>query len=191
MALAGQMQSLAIEMFGRVRATGLLRDDVTFLDVEFMLEFLAGFRLGDASRSAGLRQRYLAVTIRRAAGGTAHAAAQPGSDLAGADRALDQVARREPRPGPSVPGSPRPAGARRRGAGAPGEFLGPDDVRIARVQRQRIQPPAIRPMPPGDPQLLHRGPLRMAPGPREPGERRPGRAFRITAGPPGAHRRLA
>jgi hypothetical protein len=63
MALAGQMQSLAIEMFGRVRATGLLRDDVTFLDVEFMLEFLAGFRLGDASRSAGLRQRYLAVII--------------------------------------------------------------------------------------------------------------------------------
>jgi hypothetical protein len=50
-------------MFERVRATGLLRDDVTMLDVEFMLEFLAGFRLGDAARSAELRQRYLAVII--------------------------------------------------------------------------------------------------------------------------------
>src|SRR5215471_11593253 len=60
---AEQMQALAIEMFERVRGTGLLRDDVTFLDVEFMLEFLAGFRLGDAARSAELRQRYLAVII--------------------------------------------------------------------------------------------------------------------------------
>ena len=63
MALAEQMQSLAIEMFDRVRGTGLLRDDVTMLDVEFMLEFLAGFRLGDAARSAELRQRHLAVII--------------------------------------------------------------------------------------------------------------------------------
>src|SRR6266853_1638829 len=63
MALAEKMQSLAIEMFERVRGTGLMRDDVTFLDVEFMLEFLAGFRLGDAARSAELRQRYLAVII--------------------------------------------------------------------------------------------------------------------------------
>ncbi len=63
MALAEQMQALAIEMFERVKATGLLRDDVTFLDVEFMLEFLAGFRLGDAARSAELRQRHLAVII--------------------------------------------------------------------------------------------------------------------------------
>ena len=63
MALAEQMQALAIEMFERVRGTGLLRDDATFLDVEFMLEFLAGFRLGDAARSAELRQRYLAVII--------------------------------------------------------------------------------------------------------------------------------
>src|SRR6266566_7182107 len=63
MALAEQMQALAIEMFDRVSATGLLRDDVTLLDIEFMLEFLAGFRLGDAARSAELRQRYLAVII--------------------------------------------------------------------------------------------------------------------------------
>jgi len=63
MALAEKMQSLATEMFERVRGTGLMRDDVTFLDVEFMLEFLAGFRLGDTARSAELRQRYLAVII--------------------------------------------------------------------------------------------------------------------------------
>jgi AcrR family transcriptional regulator len=63
MALAEQMRSLATEMFDRVRASGELRDDVTFLDIEFMLEFLAGFRFGDAARSAELRQRHLAVII--------------------------------------------------------------------------------------------------------------------------------
>jgi AcrR family transcriptional regulator len=63
LALAEEMRTLAIEMFERVRAAGLLRDDVTFLDVEFMLEFLASFRLGDAERSAELRQRHLAVII--------------------------------------------------------------------------------------------------------------------------------
>ena len=63
MDLAEQMQSLAIELFERVRGAGLLRDDVTYLDIEFLLEFLAGVRLGDASRAAELRQRYLAVVI--------------------------------------------------------------------------------------------------------------------------------
>jgi AcrR family transcriptional regulator len=63
LALAEEMRTLATEMFERVRATGLLREDVTFLDIEFMLEFLASFRLGDAERSAELRQRHLAVII--------------------------------------------------------------------------------------------------------------------------------
>ena len=63
MALAEQMQALGIELFERVRATGQLRDDVTYLDVEFLLEFLAGVRLGNASRTAELRQRHLAVII--------------------------------------------------------------------------------------------------------------------------------
>jgi AcrR family transcriptional regulator len=63
MALAEQMRTLAMQMFERVRAAGRLRDDVTFLDIEFMLEFLAGFRLGGAARSAELRQRHLAVII--------------------------------------------------------------------------------------------------------------------------------
>lgn len=63
MDLAEQMRSLAIELFERVRSTGLLREDITFLDVEFLLEFLAGVKLGDATRSAELRQRQLAVII--------------------------------------------------------------------------------------------------------------------------------
>jgi AcrR family transcriptional regulator len=63
LALAEEMQALAIELFERVRATGLLREDVTYLDVEFLLEFLAGVKLGHAGRTAELRQRHLAVVI--------------------------------------------------------------------------------------------------------------------------------
>jgi AcrR family transcriptional regulator len=63
LALAEEMQALAIELFERVRATGLLRDDVTYLDIEFLLEFLASVKLGNASRTAELRQRHLAVVI--------------------------------------------------------------------------------------------------------------------------------
>jgi len=63
LALAEEMQALAIELFERVRATGLLRDDVTYLDVEFLLEFLAAVKLGNASRTGELRQRHLAVVI--------------------------------------------------------------------------------------------------------------------------------
>jgi AcrR family transcriptional regulator len=63
LALAEEMQALAMELFERVRATGLLRDDVTYLDVEFLLEFLASVKLGNAGRTAELRQRHLAVVI--------------------------------------------------------------------------------------------------------------------------------
>ena len=63
LALAEQMQSLGIELFERARATGRLRDDVSYLDVEFLLEFLAGVKLGDAGRTAELRQRHLAVIV--------------------------------------------------------------------------------------------------------------------------------
>jgi AcrR family transcriptional regulator len=62
-ALAEQMRSLSIELFERARGSGMLRDDVTYLDVEYLLEFLAVVKLGDASRSAELRQRHLAVII--------------------------------------------------------------------------------------------------------------------------------
>src|SRR5690242_5155382 len=82
--LAEEMRSLAIELFERVRGTGLIRDDVTFLDVEFLLEFLAGIKLGDTARSAELRQRHLAVIIDglrsaqgAATGERAHVPGQP------------------------------------------------------------------------------------------------------------------
>jgi len=63
MALAEEMQSLSNELFERVRRTGLVRDDITYLDVGFLLELLAGVKLGDAGRTAELRQRHLAVII--------------------------------------------------------------------------------------------------------------------------------
>jgi AcrR family transcriptional regulator len=63
MALAEQMRTLGTELFERARASGQLRDDATFLDVEYLLEFLARVKLGDASRTAELRQRHLSVII--------------------------------------------------------------------------------------------------------------------------------
>jgi len=63
MVLAEEMRRLGDELFERVRATGLLRDDVTFLDIGFLLELLAEVKLGDAGRTAELRQRHLAVII--------------------------------------------------------------------------------------------------------------------------------
>jgi AcrR family transcriptional regulator len=61
--LAERMRELSTELVERVRAAGVLRDDVTYLDIEFLLEFLATVRLGGASRSAELRQRYLTVVL--------------------------------------------------------------------------------------------------------------------------------
>ena len=63
MALAEQMRTLGTGLFERARASGRLRDDATFLDVEYLLEFLARVKLGDASRTAELRQRHLGVII--------------------------------------------------------------------------------------------------------------------------------
>lgn len=63
MALAEQMRALGTELFERAKASGQLRDDATFLDVEYLLEFLARVKLGDAVRTAELRQRQLGVII--------------------------------------------------------------------------------------------------------------------------------
>jgi AcrR family transcriptional regulator len=63
MVLAEEMRRLGDELFERVRATGLLRGDVTFLDIGFLLELLAEVKLGDAGRTAELRQRHLAIII--------------------------------------------------------------------------------------------------------------------------------
>ena len=63
MALAEQMRALGTELFERARASGQLRPDVTWLDVEYLMELLARVQLGDASRTAELRQRHLAVIL--------------------------------------------------------------------------------------------------------------------------------
>jgi AcrR family transcriptional regulator len=63
MTMAEQMRTLGTELFERARATGQLRPGITYLDVEYLLEFLARVKLGDASRTAELRQRHLAVII--------------------------------------------------------------------------------------------------------------------------------
>jgi AcrR family transcriptional regulator len=61
--VAEHMRALSMELFERVRAAGELRPDITFLDIEYLLEFLASVRLGDAQRSAELRQRHLSIII--------------------------------------------------------------------------------------------------------------------------------
>lgn len=63
MAMAEQMRALGIELFERARVSGRLRPDITWLDVEYLLELLAHVKLGDATRTAELRQRHLAVII--------------------------------------------------------------------------------------------------------------------------------
>jgi AcrR family transcriptional regulator len=63
MAMAEQMRTLGTELFERARATGQLRPDITWLDVEYLLELLTWTKLGDPGRTAELRQRHLAVII--------------------------------------------------------------------------------------------------------------------------------
>ena len=62
-ALAERMQALSIKLFERVAASGKLRGDITYLDIEYLLEFLASVNLGKPDRSAELRQRHLTVII--------------------------------------------------------------------------------------------------------------------------------
>ena len=52
-----------VELFERVKQTGVLRRDLTFLDVAFLLELLAKTKLGDADRTAELKQRQLTIII--------------------------------------------------------------------------------------------------------------------------------
>jgi AcrR family transcriptional regulator len=63
MAMAEQMRALGTELFERARATGQLRPDIAWLDVEYLLEFLARVKLGDPARTAELRQRHLTIII--------------------------------------------------------------------------------------------------------------------------------
>jgi AcrR family transcriptional regulator len=63
MVMADQMRTLGTELFERARGTGQLRPDISWLDVEYLLELLARAKLGDPARTAELRQRHLAVII--------------------------------------------------------------------------------------------------------------------------------
>jgi len=61
--LGMRLNELADRLFDRVKLSGALRPDVTQLDIGFMLEALAQVKLGDAARSAELRQRLLTLII--------------------------------------------------------------------------------------------------------------------------------
>jgi AcrR family transcriptional regulator len=61
--LGERLQQIAEEIFARARQSGMMRMDVTSLDVGFMLEALAHVQLGDVERTAALRQRLLTLVI--------------------------------------------------------------------------------------------------------------------------------
>lgn len=63
MVKAERMQALGAELFERTRASGAMRDGVTFLDVSYLLELIARSALGSPERTAELRRRQLAVII--------------------------------------------------------------------------------------------------------------------------------
>jgi len=61
--LGEQMQDLGTELLRRAQAAGDVRADVAFLDIGYLLELLSMLRVGDAERTAAMRQRHLTVII--------------------------------------------------------------------------------------------------------------------------------
>lgn len=61
--LGEQMQDLGTKLLNRAQAAGDVRADVAFLDVGYLLEMLSMLRVGDAERTAAVRQRHLALII--------------------------------------------------------------------------------------------------------------------------------
>src|SRR5262249_61312874 len=131
----------------------------------------------------------------RAPGGPPRSRRPPPRGARGAPAAGDPAPAWEPAPAwdPATASGPRPcgsaagtldaAGPQRRGAGAPVEFLRAHDVRVARVQRQRFQPPVIRATPLGHPDLPHGGsPPHSTQGSRK--KRRPSGEILRAAPPP-------
>ena len=57
------MRQLSEQLFGRTRAAGAIRSDVTELDIAFLMELLAQTRLGGPQRTEELRQRLLGVIL--------------------------------------------------------------------------------------------------------------------------------
>jgi AcrR family transcriptional regulator len=58
-----RMLELGNELFDRAQHAGAIRSDVTYLDVAYLLEVIARTSIGDEQRTAGVRQRQLAVII--------------------------------------------------------------------------------------------------------------------------------
>jgi AcrR family transcriptional regulator len=61
--LGEQMEVLGTRLLTRAQAAGDVRADVAFLDVGYLLEMLSTLRVGDAGRTAAVRQRHLALII--------------------------------------------------------------------------------------------------------------------------------
>lgn len=62
-ALANRSAELFGELFGRVRAAGVLRDDLALHDVSLAFQMLAAVRADDEARQRELRHRYLALLL--------------------------------------------------------------------------------------------------------------------------------
>jgi AcrR family transcriptional regulator len=60
---ATRAQELNMRLFDRVRSAGAIRPDVEVDDIALLLEQLAAIRAGDGTRTAQLRQRYLALIL--------------------------------------------------------------------------------------------------------------------------------
>jgi hypothetical protein len=61
--LGARMEDLGTELLRRAQAAGDVRADVAFLDVGYLLELLSVLRVGDAERTAAVRQRHLTLII--------------------------------------------------------------------------------------------------------------------------------
>lgn len=60
---AARAQELNLRLFNRTKAARVIRADIEATDVALLFEQLAAIRLGDASRTARLRQRYLTLIL--------------------------------------------------------------------------------------------------------------------------------
>jgi AcrR family transcriptional regulator len=60
---AARAQELNLRLFQRTRAAGVLRPDVEATDIALLFEQLSALHLGDAARTARVRQRHLALVL--------------------------------------------------------------------------------------------------------------------------------
>jgi AcrR family transcriptional regulator len=58
---AARSQKLTVKLFKRVKAAGAIRSDIEVVDIALIFEQLAAVQVGSPTRTAQLRQRYLAL----------------------------------------------------------------------------------------------------------------------------------